>query len=142
VPAVMTFPSQIKAGDRRGAAPARPTRRCASAFAAAILLVAMGYAVYAAALRWLSPAGASGATAFIFGAVTAILGPRLLRGRAEAAKARAQVATRRVDPLAIRSAIEIGLIVLASIADLASRRRGCRSLPRHQQVQRRSEDHE
>lgn len=102
--------------------------------AAAITLVALGYAVYAVALSWLSPAGASALTAFIFAAVTAILAilvPRLIRGQAEAAKARAQVATRRVDPLAIRSGIEIGLVVLASIADIASRRRGRRSLPRH-----------
>jgi hypothetical protein len=102
--------------------------------AAAITLVALGYAVYAVALSWLSPAGASALTAFIFAMVTvilAILVPRLIRGQAEAAKARAQVAARRVDPLAIRSGIEIGLVVLASIADIASRRRGRRSPPRH-----------
>ena len=102
--------------------------------AAAITLVALGYAVYAVALSWLSPAGASALTAFIFAAVTAILAilvPRLIRGQADAAKARAQVATRRLDPLAIRSVIEIGLVVLASIADIALQRRRRRSLPRH-----------
>ncbi len=96
------------------------------AVAGAITLVAVAYAIYAGLRDPLSPAGASAVTALIFAIVTAalaVVGPKLIKARASAAKTEVAAPRPAIDPSTMRTALEIGLAVVATLADVAWQRR-------------------
>ncbi len=116
--------TMIAAAEARVAAGAISTALVA--VAGAITLVAIAYAIYAALREPLSPAGASAVTALVFAAVTAVLAvvaPKLIKARAAPAQAHNTTIQQKIDPATLRTGIEVGLAVIAAIADAAWQRR-------------------